>query len=101
TWNSSQIARLATRDREMFENGVVTFPIEIIRESDGKLLSWSGGLGQNHDALGVWIRKRPEQDRVNDAKDGGVRADAERERQDRNCSKGRLFRERSHRIAEV
>ena len=39
-------------------------------------------LTQMHDAIGLGIRQRPQQHAVNDAENGGVRADAQSERQD-------------------
>ena len=68
----------------MFENGVVVLPIEIIRQRDRIILSRPGRFVQNHDPVGIRIRQRPEQDGIDDAEDRGVRADAERERQDGN-----------------
>jgi hypothetical protein len=76
---------------EMLKNGVVFLPIEIIGQRDGVILARPGRFVQDHDPVRVWIRKRPQQNRVDDAEDRGVRADPERKRQDRNQSEpGRL-----------
>ena len=65
----------------MFENRVVVSPIEVIRQRDR-----NNPVRVPDDSLstmirsGVWIRQRSKQNRVDDAKDGRVRANAERER---------------------
>ena len=46
-------------------------------------------LAQLHDALGMRIRERPQQDSVDHAEDGGVCADAKRQRDDRNRREAR------------
>src|SRR5437016_5881495 len=66
----------------MFESLVVVSPVEIIRQCDGKILPRPGRLAQDHDPVGVRVWKRPKQNRVNDAEDGGVRADPECEGDD-------------------
>ena len=72
--------------REMFENGVVISPVEIIGQRDRVILARSRRFVENHDAIGVRIRKRSKQNRVDDAKYRGVRTDAERKRQHSNKS---------------
>ena len=39
-------------------------------------------LPQHHQAIGAWIRQRPQHQRVDDGEDGGVGADAQRQRED-------------------
>jgi hypothetical protein len=45
-------------------------------------------------------RRRPQQDGVDNAEDGGIRADAERERQDRGSGESRGASRRSWTMAE-
>src|SRR5436309_7551740 len=85
----------------MFENFVVPLPIEIIGQRDGKILTRTGRFAQDHDPVRIRIRQRPKQNGVNDAEDGGVRPDAERERNDRNCGEGRIFNHLSKSKTEI
>jgi len=76
----------------MFENRVVAFPVEIIRTRDGEFVAPNIiALIQKHDAIGTWIRKRSQQNRIHHTKDRRVCTDPERERQHCNRSKRRLF----------
>ena len=80
---------------EMFKNGIVLLPIKIIWERHRIILSRPGRFVQDHDPVGIRIRQRPEQNGVDDAEDGGVRADPERKRQDCNRGKRRIVDEQS------
>ena len=50
---------------------------------------------------GIRVRQRPEEDGVDDAEDGGVGADAERQRHERREREPGSPRERAHRVAQV
>ena len=76
-------------------------PIEIIRERNGKILARPGRFVQHHDPIGIWIRKRPKQNGINDAKNGGVGANAEREGQHRDKSECRLFCQHPQGISKI
>jgi hypothetical protein len=47
------------------------------------------------------VRQRSQQHCVNYAEDGGVRANAERQRENSNDSKARVFYELSNRVAKI
>ena len=51
--------------------------------------------------IGVLVRQRPQQQRVRDAEDRGVGADANRERQDRDDGKSGGGEQRANRVAKV
>ena len=70
---------------------VVFFPIEIIRVRDRDARLFRLRLGHDHESVGLGIRERPEQDRVDHAEDGGVRADAEREGENGDEGEARRF----------
>src|SRR5215475_54078 len=70
----------------MLESSYLVLPIEIIRERHGKILAWSARFVQYHDAFGMGVRNRAQENGINDAKDCGVGANAESERQHRNES---------------
>jgi hypothetical protein len=54
-----------------------------------------------NDGPGVGIRQRPKQNRVYQGEDGRVRADTQRQRQDGDGSKPRIFKEDSKSVAQV
>src|SRR5207244_3363951 len=58
----------------------VALPIEIVWQRDRVILTRAGRFIQHHDPIGIWIRQRPQQDCVDYAKDGGVCADSQRQR---------------------
>ena len=72
------------RNGKMLENGIVFFPVEIVRQRDGKILARTGRLIQNHDPVSIRIRKWTQQDGIDDAENGGVSADPERQRKHRD-----------------
>ncbi len=56
---------------------------------------------QVNEPLRFRIRQRPQQDRVNDTKDRGIRADPERQSDDRDRGEGGLLEKRSQRETEI
>ena len=98
---AAQVKRFSTRDRDVFEDGIVALPIEIVRKRNRNLRLVGVGLGDDHDPIPVRIRQRPEQDAIDHAEDRRVRADAEREREDRDEREARRFPELAEREAEV
>ena len=54
-----------------------------------------------NEAVCIRERERAEDDGIDDAEDGGVGADAERECQDRDDGKGRIFAESAEGVAEI
>src|SRR5207253_8838761 len=54
-----------------------------------------------NDSIRVRIRKGTQQDGIDDAKDGGVSADAERQRQDGDGGKGWLFRQHPQGVSQI
>src|ERR1041384_1932515 len=85
----------------MLETFRLFLPIEIIRERDGKILARAGRFVQYHDPIGIWIRKRPQQNGINDAKNCGVGANAEREGQHRDKSECRLVCQHSQGVTKI
>ena len=56
----------------------------------------------DHDELfGIFIGQRPKQNGINDAEDGAVRADAERQRQYRNRGESRIFRQHPEAVTHI
>jgi hypothetical protein len=58
-------------------------------------------LGHPHQAFGAWIGQRPQQDRVDDAEDGGVGADAEGQRRDGDGREGAMLAEQTETMPDV
>src|SRR5205085_1717608 len=87
----------AMSESKRFEDGVVPAPIEIIGERNGERRARPGPavLAQNHDATGIWIWQRSQQHGIDDTEDGGVRADAERNREHGDGSEAGLFGQHS------
>ena len=57
---------------------------------------------EDHDQpIGILERQRPEERRIDQAEDGAVRADAERERQDRRGGEAGVLAEHAHRRNQI
>jgi hypothetical protein len=56
---------------------------------------------EGHQLFRLFIAQRPQKNGVDDAEDGGVSADAERQRQHRDRGKARAPKQRSKGVAEV
>src|SRR5262249_50875042 len=56
---------------------------------------------EDHEALGVGVGKGPEKERVGDAEDRGVRADAEAERQDGGEREAGALAEGTERVSKI
>ena len=83
-------------NRDFFEAFVLRTEIEKIRITDGiESLRLHASIERAKGDQSLRLRKweRLEQNRVNDAEDGGVRANADREREDRDDSETRFFEE--------
>src|SRR5438128_8970543 len=89
------------RSGKMFENRVVVSPVEIVRQRNRIILSWSGRFVENHDSVSVWIRQRSQQHCIDDAEDSGVSADPERKRDDDDGGKRRVFDELPERETQI
>ena len=100
TGNATEIARLASRNGEMFEDRVVAPPIEVIGKRDGTVCSAAEFI-QRHDAIGVRIWQGLQQNRVDHTEDRSVRADPERERHDRDKSEAGGFPQLAEGEAEI
>src|SRR5947207_15877990 len=86
---------------EMFENLVVISPVKVVWQRNRIILPRSGRFVQYHDPVRIRIRQRSKQNCVDDAKDGGVGADAERERDDRNGGEGGILDQLSKRKTKM
>src|SRR5262249_55991915 len=60
-----------------------------------------GGGGDEGGPIGLWIGKRPEDDRVENAEDGGGAGDADGEREDGDRRVRRLLPERAQSGSEI
>src|SRR4029077_12299944 len=89
--NCVEIARFLMSCGEMLKNDVVLLPIEIVGQRNGAILARTGRFVQDHDPGRVRIRKRPQENRVDDAEDRSVRTNPERERQDSDQSEPGRF----------
>ena len=87
--------------RHEVEHGVVLLPVEKVQRGDAVALAARRLLEHAHDAVGVRVGERLQQQSVDEAEDGGVGADAERERQQRHDGESRTPRQGSHRISHV
>ena len=98
---AAQVVGIAARDREMLESGIVAPEVEVVRkcDRDGALLR-TNVLVEDDEPLGVRIRQRPKEDGVNDAEDRGVRADAERQREDGNKGEAWCFPKLTNGVAK-
>src|SRR5882762_7436008 len=85
----------------MFKNRVVVSPIEIVGQRNRIILTRSGRFIQHHDPVGVWVWKRSQQNRINDAENRSVRANAERQRQDRYHTETRLLPQHSESVSNI
>jgi hypothetical protein len=85
----------------MFKNRVVVSPIEIVRQRNRVILTGSRRFIQHHDPVGVPVRQRAQQNRINDAENRGVRANAERQRQDRDRAETRLLPQHAESISNI
>src|SRR6266436_2390668 len=86
---------------EVFEDGVVVSPIEVVRQRNGIILSRSRRFVEHHDPVCVRVRQRSQQYCIDDAKDGRVRADAECESENRDGRKRRVLNELPNRETEI
>ena len=56
---------------------------------------------QNHQLLRIFHRQEPEEHLVDQREDGGIRADTESQRKDRNRNKYRRLTKRAERVAKI
>ena len=80
---AGQVFVAADRDRHLFEAPARGLDVDILRRRKPVLGDAEAGraVPENGEPIGVLIGKRPKDERVRDAEDRGVRADAERDRQ--------------------
>ena len=83
------------------KTGVVLLPVEKVERRDAVALAARRLLEHADDAVGVRVGQRLQQQSVDEAEDGGVGADAERERQQRHGRESRAPRQGSHGISQV
>ncbi len=69
----------AALGRHVFENLVLLDPVQIVEGGDAVGAAVGPLLQHAHDALGIGVGERVEQDRVDEAEDGRIGADAEGE----------------------
>ena len=101
---ADEIGAAGVRRRDDLERGVVTLDVEIVGNRDraeSRLAVEDRRFVQSREARRVAIRKRIEEHRAHDGEDGRVRADAEREAEDRDCGCAALLAKGSEREAKV
>src|SRR5436190_24215410 len=79
----------------MLEGTVVPLPVEVIGKGNGYFRLRRGRLVKDDQPVRLRIRQRSQQHRVDHAKDGGIRADTERERDDGDEGEGRRLQQRA------
>ena len=78
--SAGEIGTIAPEQREIGKSALGRTPIEVVRITNGAGFESLGALAQKNETIGMRVRQRSQQQRINDAKDGSVRADSERER---------------------
>jgi hypothetical protein len=77
----------------MLEGTVIPLPVEVIGKGNGYFRLRRGRLVKDDEPVRLGIRQRPQQHRVDYAKDGGIRADTEPERDDRDEGEARRLQQ--------
>src|SRR6202012_5519271 len=83
---SAERRRPSLASGEVLEDGVLLFPIQVIERGDSIGSPVRTLLHDAHDAIRVGVGQRVQQDSVDEAEDGGVGADAQRQGQQRDGS---------------
>ena len=89
--------------RGVLEGGRLGFPVDVVGNRDRCLGQAHEGIRvpDEHEPVGIAVRQRTEQDPVQEAENGSVGADAERQCQHGDGRKHRLLAERSDRVPDV
>jgi hypothetical protein len=85
----------------LLEHGVLRAVIEEVGGRVCVALAGGGGAEETDDALGLGIRRRVEEQGVEDAERAGVGSDAERQREDRDAREAGGFREGAEGEAQI
>ncbi len=86
---------------EIRKNALLRTPIQKIWERHGPVWRFHGSLGDREKLLRLWKRKRFQKHTIDDAENGRVCSDPERERQNRNQSEPGRFAELSKSEFEI
>ncbi len=87
--------------RELFEDNVLRAPIKKVGGRDLHASAVRGEFLNRHDAICLSIRKRTQQDAVDDAEDGRARADADCERDHHNRGEAGVLQQTANAVADV
>src|SRR5689334_10119697 len=88
---AGQICIVAAEQSKISETALAGAPIKIIRQANRTGIEDSCALANEHEAVRLRIRQGPQEHRVNNAENGSIGTDPERERDDRDsCKSGRL-----------
>ena len=98
--NVAEMEGFEAGQREMLKRSAVAPPIDVIRQRDRGICSVDDFV-QVNEPIRLRIGQRPEQDVVDDAEDGAVRADAEREGEHGDDGEARRFAELAESEAEI
>jgi hypothetical protein len=97
--------RVEVRGGHAGERTALCAPIEIIRRGDAALVRVEIERridgADHHEAIGILHGRLAEQHRIHDAKDRGVDADSERERENRDRGKAGIFKQHADRVTNV
>src|SRR5437764_4318866 len=98
---AGKIVGLAAEKSQVGEGMLRSAPIEIVRVTDRAAGKGGRLLADINEPFGMRIGQRAEQDGIDHAEDGNVRADTESESEDRERREARLFRDHSECVANV
>jgi hypothetical protein len=103
---AGQVQARVLDERHLLEDVVLTLPVEIVGGRNGEGSHPREGcrgrrMPDPHEPRGIGIRQRLEQDRVDDAEDGGVGADAESQDGNRGQGKSRALHEEPRSVPQI
>ena len=98
---AGKIVGLAAEKDQVGEGMLGSAPIEIVQVTDRAAGKGGRLLADINEPFGMRIGQRAEQDGIDHAEDGNVRADTESESEDRERREARLFRDHSECVANV
>ena len=100
---SDETDRTSGEQRRVLDRGGLRAAIDVVGNRHAGLREPHQRIRvpDEHQPIGVGVRQRLEQGLVNEAEDGGVRANPERQRQDGDDGEDGLLPERPKRVADV
>jgi hypothetical protein len=100
--SSGDIETVAAHQCDLLERGAPLRPFESVHRIDGRGWGdWRDDLANGDYALRIFVGKRLKKDRVDKREDGGIGADADGEREDRDDCKTGILTDAAKSIAEI